>query len=124
MAAKDKTMLKTALAEFQFLKPDEKYRTEKPYGFKYPRDCKLIPWSNMSYIHKTVPVTDMRGAEQSFSLETHGFAIFTLEKDLPYEDLHHKAGLELYFRDLEEILQKHLGAKSVKVFRHRVSNSP
>jgi hypothetical protein len=109
-------------SHLNFTKYNERYETEKPYAFKIPLEGADIPSSNIDHSAVgTARITDIRGAESSFSLAKNGFAIFHVRDDLSYDDYHDEIGVQNYFREVEVLLKDHLKAKDVKVFRHAVS---
>jgi hypothetical protein len=112
-------------APLTFLNHNKLYQAEKPYGFKVPLEGTEIPSSNIDH-SAGIPahVTDMRGFEQSFSLAENGFSVFQVQDQLSYDDYHDQTKVQEYFREVEILLRDHLGAKTVKVFRHAVSNAP
>ncbi|KAF2232582.1 putative CmcJ-like methyltransferase [Viridothelium virens] len=72
----------------------------------------------MEYEMIEIPVTDMRGSENLFNLDEHGFAIFKVDAGLSYDDYHNSEQLSKFFRKLEAVLKDHLGVSRVDVFRH------
>lgn len=108
-------------ARLSFTRYNERYKVEKPYAFKIPLEGADIPSSNIDHSGTGVfHVTDIRGIESSFSLAKNGFAIMPVRDDLSYEDYHDESKVQKYFSEVEELLEEHLKAKKVKVFRHAV----
>lgn len=113
------TTIQTAL---YFLKPNKLFEVEKPYAFKFPADAGNMRQTNMEMeLCKGITLTDIRGHEQSFTIETNGFAVLAFDSGLKYEDFHDEAKLSLYLRKIESVLKSYLGASRVDVFRHCVS---
>lgn len=103
-----------------FLRKEERHKFERPYAFKFdPTDG--FPGSNVVNDWIKVHVYDMRGREQEFDMETHGFCIQRIDDPLSYEDYFKPERLETYFKHMEAILKDKLQASKVKVFRHCVS---
>lgn len=109
---------RTVEGHVYFLQHDEKFKVEKPYTFKYAGLCRSGPNTNAQFEHRVIALTDMRGNEESFSIEVNGFSILKIENDLTYEDYHDAAGQAQYFRQLEDLIKDRLHARRVKVFRH------
>lgn len=101
-----------------FLKRDDLHKTEKPYAFKFPMKDGFRQ-SNMQHERiEGIPVTDMRGFERSFTIESNGFTVFKVDSGLNYEDFPGASKVSPYFRKMETLLKSHLGASRVEVFRH------
>jgi len=111
--------LRTVETPLLFFKADEKFKYEKPYTFKFDAPNDKVDHTNMEdeMIHG-ISVTDMRGIEKSFTIETNGFAVFDVDCELAYEDYFDSTKLQVYFRHMELLLKDHLGARTVQVFRH------
>lgn len=108
-------------ASIYFLKKDPLHEEEKPYAFRYELNTEDVPQSNMEMEKiEDIPITDIRGIENEFTLDVCGFAVLKLECESQYEDFHDPLGVEGYFRELENLLKKNLGASKVEVFRHGV----
>jgi hypothetical protein len=108
--------------EIYFLKRDSKFEAEKPYAFRYAVDN--VPQTNMVMEPEPVLITDIRGSEDRFSVDIHGFAVLKFESGLSYDDFYDESKVSQYFRGLENLLKLHLDANRVEVFRHGVSNLP
>ncbi|KAI4149667.1 MAG: hypothetical protein L6R39_002449 [Caloplaca ligustica] len=102
-----------------FLKENPSYQHEKPYAFRFALSSNDIPQSNME-MQKVEPITitDIRGFEQDYSLDVNGFTILELDSKLGYHDFYDSERVKVYFAELEDLLEYHLGASKVKVFRH------
>lgn len=108
-----------------FLRREDKHKVERPYAFKFdPTDG--FPGSNVVDDYIEVHVEDMRGREQAFDLDTHGFCVRRIDEPLPYQDYFIPGRLDMYFRHMEAVLEHLLQASKVKVFRHcvRFSSNP
>lgn len=111
-----RTTHKNVQAALYFLKKDALHQVEKPYAFRFPVDNEGIRQSNMEMVRKDlITITDIRGPENSFSLEINGFAILNLKSKFGYDDFHDPGKISRYFRELEAILNDHMGASHVKV---------
>ncbi len=112
----------TVHAAMYFLTKDDLFVTEKPYAFRFPFESEHIPQTNMQMKREeSIQINDMRGKELSFSIEKTGFEILSHASKLPYEDFYNPEKVSVYLRELESVLQNHLKASHVEVFRHGVS---
>lgn len=103
------------------MRKDALHQLEKPYAFRYAAEPG-IPQSNFEMEkHESIVIEDLRGRLDSFNFESNGFTVLKLPREVPYEDYYHPTNVSAYFRQLEELLQHHLGASHVEVFRHGVS---
>lgn len=104
-----------------FLARDDRFTNEKPYAFRFALEEGPIPQSNMKMERKeNIPITDIRGHEKHFSLERNGFEVLSHTSKLAYEEFYHPEKIHVYLRELETLLQQHLKATCVKVFRYGV----
>lgn len=112
----------TIHTDMYFLKKDNLHTIEKPYAFRYPiEDDDSIPQTNMKMGQRSLTVTDMRGTEDKFKIDTDGFEILRHESALDYEGFYDTERVTIYLRELEVLLKRHLKATYVEVFRHGVS---
>lgn len=121
MASKKKQeSLASVEASLHFLKKNPLYKEEKPYAFRYELTPD-VPQSNMEMEKiDRVPITNMRTIQDKLSLEVNGFEVVEIESKLNYEDFFDPGKVEIYFRELERLLQLRLGASKVEVFRYGV----
>ncbi|KAL8963646.1 MAG: hypothetical protein Q9193_000115 [Seirophora villosa] len=111
--------VKDVQSAIHFLKESPSYQHEKPYAFRFGLGSVDIPQSNMEMqIVKPITITDIRGYERDYALDVNGFTILELDSECGYEDFHDPEKVKLYLGELEDLLQSHLGAFKVKVFRH------
>ena len=121
MSHDSKTRQHAVKATVHFMRKDVLHQHEKPYAFRYAAEYG-IPQSNFKMDkHESIFIEDLRGRLDSFSFEDNGFTILKLPHEIPYENYCHPTKVSAYFRQLEELLQCHLGASYVEVFRHGVS---
>lgn len=104
-----------------FLQQNALFDTEKPYAFRYDVSEQGVSQTNMEMQPRPCVLTDIRGFESQFSLGKQGFEIMDVGNDIPYEHFFDEQLIQPYFRSLEKLLQKRLGASRVQVFRHGVS---
>lgn len=92
--------------------------TEAPYQYVYdaPKDQ---PSHNLGNESHAVVVHDVRGRESEFTLDKNGFQFIkheSAEKDF----LDDEKIEEEYYREVEELLKKEVGAKRVFIFDHTI----
>lgn len=63
-------------------------------------------------------IVNMRAAEDVFTLEKNGFEVMELRRKLAYEDFDDESKILGYLKEVEELLQRRLGANQVFVFRY------
>lgn len=91
---------------------------EAPYQYVYepPTDK---PSHNIGSDPHSVVVHDVRGRESEFTLDKNGFQFVkheSAEKDFTdHEKIEHE-----YYKEVEELLKKELGAKRVFIFDHTI----
>lgn len=108
-------------ANIHFLKTDARHQKEKPYAFRYELDTEDIPQSNMEMENvEGIRITDIRGLEREFSLGSNGFTVLRNQSALEYRDYYDPSRVLVYFRELERLLETHLNASKVEIFRHGV----
>ena len=103
-----------------FMKKDLLHEGEKPYAYRYAAEID-IPQSNFELQEcDNIAIKDVRGHLDDLSIKQNGFEVLKMIKEIPYEDYFDPFKVEAYFRQLEAILQVHLRASRVQVFRHAV----
>ena len=92
---------------------------EPPYNFTYSPPPDGLPQTNVLTEAIDTVVHDVRGKEDTVSLETTGFKFVqhvSEEKLFVDED----AIRTKYYKEVEEILKKHTGAKKILIFDHTI----
>lgn len=108
-------------ANIHFLKGNPRHQQEKPYAFRYELETDDIPQSNMEMEKvEGVIITDIRGLEHEYSLDSNGFAVLRHQSALEYRDYYDPNKVWIYIRELEDLLKISLNARKVEVFRHGV----
>jgi hypothetical protein len=92
---------------------------EPPYNFTYSPPPDGLPQSNVSIEAINTVVHDIRGKEDSVSLDTTGFA-FVQHVSEEKEFVDEEAVRTRYYKEVEELLKKHTGAKRVLIFDHTI----
>ena len=88
---------------------------EKPHSYMYKHD----PQRNYGDIAKVVPINDIRGHENEYSLDENGFQVVKFspqEKEFRDEEKI-KTG---YYKEVEQLLKKFTGAYKVVIFDHTI----
>jgi len=101
------------VAELNFFAPAKD--GQKPHSYMYPHD----PQRNYGDDPHFVPINDIRGRENEFSLDISGFQVVkseTAEKDFTDEEKIN-AG---YYKEVEELLKRVTGAHKVVIFDHTI----
>lgn len=105
-----------------FLKKNPLHLTEKPYAFRFRLEDESIPQTNMEMERKgPIVISDIRGSEESFSLESNGFTVLKLKSELLPEDFYNSEKVPIYLRELESLLKGHFKCSHVEIFRYGVS---
>ncbi|KAI9443156.1 hypothetical protein H4582DRAFT_1163540 [Lactarius indigo] len=92
---------------------------EPPYNFTYSPPPDGLPQSNIITEAINTVVHDVRGKEDTVSLETTGFEFVqhvSEEKNFVDEE----AIQTRYYKEVEELLKKHTGAKKILIFDHTI----
>ncbi len=103
-----------------FMKRNPLHDRQKPYAYRYAADIDIQQRNFELQEYDHISIEDIRGHLHDFSVQKNGFAILTLTDEIPYEDYFDQCKVDAYFRQLEAILQQHLQALLVQVFRHAV----
>lgn len=114
-------MERTVDTTVAFLRRDSKFQLEKPYTFRNSSDDLDIPSTNTMHDPHDVKISDLRGREHEFSLESNGFEVIKMHSKLKHSDFYNAQMLPQYFSELEDVLVKRLGARKARVFGHGVS---
>jgi hypothetical protein len=112
-------------AKVQFLKWQDIYHKEKPFNIflEIAPSAKDQRKTNLVFENVEIPIEDMRGDEESFALDTHGFMVtqlpaFTAHLDTAsIRDIHLPAVKRLLKEKIE-------GADEVFIFDWRVRSHP
>lgn len=116
-------MAKTTGTVF-YLDRQDLYETTKPY-FCYipPEQLQRAPVTNQKYVPFDVPMTDIRGQEHAFTLDSTGFEVadHPLKAKYTFERLLEDGSLvREYEHEIEQFLMQKLRAKKVVVFDEEV----
>lgn len=112
----------TIQTSLDYLKWSKVYHVEKPYEIlvhlpNLSKKQKAIPRSNLEFEYRTVSVEDIRGYEQNFDLDTHGFTF--MRHSTVVENLKDPTSVnQTYVGEMAKVLQRALGSDyhNVQVF--------
>lgn len=110
-----------ATTTINFIRKDDFYDEEKPYLLTYepPGD---FPKTNVNLDHRDMKVEDIRGREDTFSIEDNGFAIMNISTKLSYEDFDDEELVKsVYLKEVGDALKQFLGASRIQIFEHIVN---
>src|SRR5712672_3082386 len=85
---------------------------ELPYNFTYSPPPDGLPQSNVTVEAVSVVVHDVRGKEDTVSLDTTGFE-FVQHTSEEREFVDEEAIQTKYYKEVEELVKKHTGAKRI-----------
>ena len=110
-------------ASVQFLKWQDLYLYEKPFNIfmTIPSDAEDQRTTNLVFEEKSINITDVRGRESMFDLDSHGFMYRRL---LEVPDCNSSAAIEgIYIPKVKRMLQSEVGeAEEIIVFDWRVGS--
>jgi hypothetical protein len=95
---------------------------EPPYNFTYSPPPDGLPQTNVIMEAIDTVVHDLRGEEDTVSLETTGFEFVRhVSEQKAFVD--EEAIRTSYYKEVEELLKNHTGAKRVLIFDHTIRRS-
>jgi hypothetical protein len=105
-----------------YMKPQPLYEKEKPYFLNVPvDDGGDLAQTNVGYTRIPVSVTDIRGQQDKFTLDKHGFQLGTFHSKLNYDDFADTKKLtSLFYAEVQRFLRSSLGATDVLTFDYQV----
>jgi hypothetical protein len=107
--------------EFWFLERTERHDEEKPYKLRYDPGPDTSRTNCTNIRVEGISVSNIRGREHKFTMETEGFAIAQLDSKLKPEEFDDDDKVkEIYYAELRELLGKKFGAKRVEILEHGV----
>jgi len=99
------------------------YKAAKPYVCLVPltHAPKDFPQTNIEGIRKEIPVTDVRGAEDQFTLDVQGFQL--VRHSPSFDDWQNgKRVVKEYYPHITNLIKRNMGTESVYIFDHTVSH--
>ena len=128
-------------ARLWYLEPLKLYQTEKPYHINLPADAlgDYVQSNEVSREYARMRIENLRGLENKFTLDKHGFQIFqdihwghacdwsthtadAAPKSVNYHDP--DSVRKYYYPTIESLLKERLRAQSAKAFTHDVRLLP
>jgi hypothetical protein len=109
-------------AEMHFLKREEKWKTEKPYRFRYrvPQD---VARTNVAFEVCNIDIYDMRRFLPSLDLFSNGFEVVSFQTQMQNADWSDPNRISSrYLPELQSFLVRKLGAKHVKLLDYEVTS--
>ena len=101
-----------------YLKYDPVFEKEKPYFIRFPVDDYAgAKQTNLEFDFYDVTVEDIRGREDQFKLDVHGFELVKFNSSLKHEEFNDfRDNNNIYIREVEEHFKKTLGFDFVEVY--------
>jgi hypothetical protein len=101
------------LAELNFFEPPK--ASEKAHNYMYTHE----PQRNYGDVTKVVPIRDIRGRENEYSLDKNGFQVVKFSpSETEFRD--EEKIKTVYYKEVEEMLKKVTGAYKVVIFDHTI----
>lgn len=113
-------------AQVYYLKQDKKWEHEKPFYSNIPFDHPDSKQTNLDSVPYNVTLTDIRGHEGDFKLETHGFEVLPIDLEMNkiYDNFSDPYWIQQnYYPRLDSWLKTFLGPDDVEriyVYDHTV----
>lgn len=99
--------------EIYHLQDSGRYASEKPYTMRYRPEAPLAS-TNVVRERKAVNVTDIRGHEDEYRLDKHGFIVSKLATKMAHEDYDsHDKITNVYLKELEAELSNHVPGSEI-----------
>ncbi|KAM5354322.1 hypothetical protein ACJ41O_000971 [Fusarium nematophilum] len=100
------------------------YETEKPYFFNIPADPAWSPkvqQTNVKYTRKRIAITNLRGHEDFFSLDKHGFQLGAFKSTVSYDEFSHMDTIaSRFYPEVKQFLKAYTGATEVLPFDFQI----
>ena len=105
-------------ASINFLTRDNLYEHEKPYQLRYDV-ADGIPRTNLRHVKQSpLKIHNMRGREEQFSFEKHGFTVLESDEEISYDHFDNPAGISRYLNIVAKQLRLKLNADTVQVYQY------
>jgi hypothetical protein len=120
----ERESLPMVISKLQFICPLELYVTEKPCIYEYSvGSVKNARQTNDVYETREVLIRDIRGVENSFSLECDGFEVLKRQTRLSQVEFASKTAVrDIYIKETEVLLKERFCASRVIVIGCVVSH--
>lgn len=105
-----------------YISPEKLYQTEKPYFMNVPvQDMPGLQQTNVKHTGRVVPVTDIRGHEDLFSLDKTGFQIVHHHTNMNYPDFENPdAIVGEFYNEVCDVIRSATGAVEVLPFDYQI----
>jgi hypothetical protein len=120
----ERESLPVVISKLQFICPLELYVTEKPSIYEYSiSSVKDARQTNVVHETREVLIRDIRGVENSFSLECDGFEVLKHRTRLTHVEFASKTAVtDIYIKETEALLKERFRALRVIVIGCVVSH--
>ncbi|KAK7918290.1 hypothetical protein PG985_010164 [Apiospora marii] len=120
----DDTELQVYGSSIFYMKPDKRYDTEKPYFFNIPVSeswAHKVKQTNVGYTRTRIAISNIRGHEDHFSLDKHGFQLGQITTGLAYDDFAMtETVVSRFYEEVKLFLKQNTGAIDVLPFDFQV----
>lgn len=110
-------------AELYFLERSNLWDKEKPFQLDYVPEPPALK-SNSLVVPQSIQIEDIRGREDEFTYQKHGFCVLPLVSGMSSEDFDDEAKLRgVYLRAVGDAVKIAVGAARVQVYDYTVRRS-
>lgn len=109
-------------APLAFLRDLKIYEVEKPYHLTLTKDRESDSViTNIAHdVYNNIELTDIRGSEDSFHLEIHGFQLAKHDMPMVMKDFSSLEARDQYASEMQSFIKAFLGAKDVRLMHYKV----
>ncbi|KAK8016629.1 hypothetical protein PG993_014818 [Apiospora rasikravindrae] len=113
----DTTHADSIRASMAFLRDLKLYEVEKPYHLTLTKDREAdSTLTNIVHdVYDNIEVTNIRGCEDAFRLDVHGFQLLCHKSSLNTNDFSFASAREKYSNEIAGLLKSFLGAQEVRL---------
>lgn len=106
-----------------YLARSDLYRAEKPFKLAFDPPPGVAKKTNHEYVSQVASITDVRGHEKDFSLDTHGFEFHDWPTDLSPHDFNDEDTVRrLYYAEIRQhVLKTFPDTTDIMILNHRAS---
>jgi hypothetical protein len=106
-----------------YLKYDPIFETEKPFFIRFPVDDYVgAKQTNLEFDFYDVSIEDIRGREDQFKFDIHGFELIEFNSSLKHDDFNDfRHNNNVYIQEIEDHFKKKMGFAFVEVYDLLVS---
>lgn len=101
-----------------YLKHDPIFEHEKPFFIRFPvDDYPEAKQTNLTFDFYDVTIEDIRGQEDQFKFDVHGFELINFESQLKHEDFNDfRENNDIYIKEIEAYFKNKMGFAFVEVY--------